>query len=160
MKDAFVILCSLLFVEKMPKRVDLNLTEKVKIIELRENNVSLNKILDEFKCGKSVVYKIMKDKDKILNLWMAGNNGNRKRKLRITGNEQINEAVWEWFVSARAKNVPLSGPLLQAEALRVAAKLQISTFKASSGWLDSFKTRHLDVYALCTVEFSRIDKFS
>ena len=67
--------------------------------------------------------------------------GGRNWKARITGNE-INNAVWEWFIAARAKNVPVSGPFLQAEALAVAKKLNITTFKASTGWLDSFKARH------------------
>lgn len=64
----------------------------------------------------------------------------------MTGNEKINEAVWEWFVAARAKNVPISGPILQAQALEVAKSLDITTFKASSGWLESFKSRHAIVW--------------
>ena len=72
----------------------------------------------------------MKDTDKILNLWVSG----EKRKKRITGNDKINEAVWEWFVGAGAKkSLSVSGPILQTEASRVAEKLQILTFKASSG---------------------------
>ena len=39
----------------------------------------------------------------------------------------------------RQRNVPVSGLLLQAEAKLIAGKLQQPEFKASSGWLQSFK---------------------
>lgn len=50
--------------------------------------------------------------------------------------------MWEWFVSVRSKNISLSGPIIQAEALEVAQKLGLNEFKASNGWLESFKNRH------------------
>jgi hypothetical protein len=48
----------------------------------------------------------------------------------------------DWFLSARSRNIPVSGPLLQAKALKVAAAIQFEDFKASSGWLNSFRKRH------------------
>jgi hypothetical protein len=58
------------------------------------------------------------------------------------GNEKINKVVWEWFTNARSKNIHISGPMVQSEALAVARSLGNDQFKASTGWLDSFKTRH------------------
>ncbi len=58
------------------------------------------------------------------------------------GNEEINAAVWEWFLAARAKDNPLSEPMLRTEAPEVAKKLNNTKFRASTGWLDSFKARH------------------
>ena len=46
-----------------------------------------------------------------------------KRQLRVTGNEDINKIVWEWFVSARARNLPISGTMLQHQVREVAGKL-------------------------------------
>jgi hypothetical protein len=31
--------------------------------------------------------------------WLQGK-GRMKRKAKVTGNEEINEVVWEWFTSA------------------------------------------------------------
>ena len=124
------------------KKHTLTLKEKVEIIELNEKQkVSPKELTLRFKCGKTQVYSTLQNKERILNEWLT-ENGNRRRKLKTTGNEKINEVVWEWFVAARAKNVPVSGPILQAQALQVDASLNITTFKASSGWLDSFKARH------------------
>jgi hypothetical protein len=65
-----------------------------------------------------------------------------KRKVKVTSNEEINEVVCEWFMNARSKNIHISGPMVQSEALTVAKSLGNDQFKASTGWLDSFKKRH------------------
>jgi hypothetical protein len=54
------------------------------------------------------VYDILKSKSDIKREWLTGN-GSMKRKLKKTGNEDINEIVWNWFVSARATNVATEG---------------------------------------------------
>jgi hypothetical protein len=68
-----------------------------------------------------------------------------KRFTKSTDDE-INRAVFEWFVSARAKGVPVSGPLIQVEASETEKKLGNDNFKASDGWLESFKRRHNIVF--------------
>lgn len=64
--------------------------------------------------------------------------------------EKVNEATYEWFVAARAKSLPVSGVILQEKAKKFAEKFADTTFKASNGWLDSFKRRHrLTFNAVC-----------
>ncbi|KAK9731729.1 Tc5 transposase DNA-binding domain [Popillia japonica] len=91
--------------------------------------------------GKTKIYSTLRQKDTVISEWMAGY-GKIKRKAKRTGNEEINKTVWGWFVSAQSKNLPISGTMLQSQALNVPKKLVNATFKASSGWLDSFKSRH------------------
>ncbi|GBL77384.1 hypothetical protein AVEN_233348-1 [Araneus ventricosus] len=62
--------------------------------------------------------------------------------MRRTADEEINEIVWEWFVDARARNLPISEPILQAQAKDIAEKLGKTGFPASNGWLESFRERH------------------
>jgi hypothetical protein len=38
--------------------------------------------------------------------------------------------MFEWFVSARAKGIPVSGPLIQAEALETAKKIMKAQFQS------------------------------
>ena len=65
----------------------------------------------------------------------------RCRKLRKTENEDVNELVWKWFQKARARNIPVSGPLVQEAAQSFAEKLG-KDFKGSNGWLESFRKRY------------------
>ena len=48
-----------------------------------------------------------------------------------------------WFVQRRLKGERISGPLLYEKALKLNKKLGGSSdFKASTGWLKNFKSRH------------------
>jgi hypothetical protein len=83
--------------------VALSLNKKVKVNEAKEKDkLSVQEIMMRLKCGKTQVYKTLKQKDKIMNEWLQGN-GRMKRKAKVTGNEEINEVVWEWFTNARSK---------------------------------------------------------
>lgn len=64
------------------------------------------------------------------------------KRLKKSTNEDVNELTWQWFVSARSKNMIITGPLLQAKALAIAKELDIKSFKASNGWLEKFRVRN------------------
>ena len=42
----------------------------------------------------------------------------------------------------RSQFIPVSGPMIQEKALSISNDLGLSDFKASTGWLRSFKQRH------------------
>jgi hypothetical protein len=50
--------------------------------------------------------------------------------------------VWEWFVSVRAKNHHVSGPMVQEYAKNFAQKLGKTEFKPSNRWLERFRKIH------------------
>jgi hypothetical protein len=50
-----------------------------------------------------------------------------KRKGKVTGNEVVRER----FMNSRPKNIHISGPMFQSEALAVAKSLVNDQFKAS-----------------------------
>ena len=54
----------------------------------------------------------------------------------------LNKALSEWFRKVQARNIPVSGPLLQEKAQYFAEQLGRENFKASNGFLDKFKERH------------------
>ena len=55
----------------------------------------------------------------------------------------INKIVWEWFCTARSKNMPVTGRLIQEKALKFSLELRHNDFSASNGRLDAFKRRIL-----------------
>ncbi|XP_048576222.1 tigger transposable element-derived protein 4-like [Nematostella vectensis] len=54
-----------------------------------------------------------------------------------------------WYTVCRLSNVPVSGPMLQEEALIIAEKLGVDGFTASNGWLQCFK-EHYNLQRMAT----------
>ncbi|XP_053545444.1 tigger transposable element-derived protein 4-like [Bombina bombina] len=136
----------------------LTLAMKVKVIEAyTKDKLSVKQCVEKFKCGKTQIYEAIKNKEKIMEEWLAGN-GEVKRKAKATGNEDLNKLLWEWFVAARSKNVPISGLILQTQALALAKELGKTDFKASNGWLESFKRRHCIVWNEICGEAKDVDQ--
>ena len=55
---------------------------------------------------------------------------------------QINELVYHWYLHTRELSVPLSCGIVQEKALELAASVGKTDFKASNGWLDSWKSQY------------------
>ena len=54
--------------------------------------------------------------------------------------QDVDDAVYEWYRLARERqHIPVSGPMLQSEALLLAKELGNDSFKVSNSWLQSFK---------------------
>lgn len=73
---------------------------------------------------------------------LRSQNSEAKQREKPCKNETVNSHLYNWFLQARAKNISLSGQIMQKKALDIAAALNLTQFKASNGWLDSFKKRH------------------
>ena len=58
----------------------------------------------------------------------------------------MDKALYAWFIQQRSTGTPISGPLLQEKAKHFSTQLNTETadreFKASTDWLEKFKTRH------------------
>ncbi|XP_041376848.1 tigger transposable element-derived protein 6-like [Gigantopelta aegis] len=66
----------------------------------------------------------------------------RQRKRISSGKfENLNGLMHQWFKQARSKTLPISGPILKEKALQFAEQLGVPDFKASDGWLTSWKIR-------------------
>ena len=98
-----------------PKEVVMNWIWKRKI-ELIKQYYSIPKptqkdLAKSFNVGTSTISDILKIKEEYLKQF--GENGPDKRK-RFNSRKfgDLNELIFKWFVQARAKNVPLSGPII------------------------------------------------
>ena len=77
--------------------------------------------------------------------------GPRKRLCRTSENDMMNEQCLNWFQDATKSYMPLSGPLIQQQALKFAKNQNNDTFKASNRWLDSLLKRNKMVFRTMTV---------
>ena len=50
------------------------------------------------------------------------------------------KVVWEWFTRAQAKNIPVTGRLIQECAIMYTFESGIDQFSGSNGWLENGKS--------------------
>ncbi|XP_025418100.1 tigger transposable element-derived protein 4-like [Sipha flava] len=127
-------------------RKALNLKQKVDIIRFKDSNGgwSIRKLVDKFGIGKTQVAEVLKNKENILRRYNENSINEKSRRFQRNGpGEFIDKIVLGWFNHVRNKNVPVSGPIIQAKALEVAHEIECDDFKASNGWLESFKVSFL-----------------
>ena len=128
---------------KSVSRKELTLQQRVDVIKYSKSHpgVGSRAIAQLFSCGRTQIQKILNEKEAILTDFET-NAPNSRKRCRGPAYADINDAMYQWFCLARERNIPVSGPMLKEEALMIAEKLGNHSFKASNGWLDSFKKRH------------------
>lgn len=137
------------------KRKRLTIKEKVELLNVCEKEkLSARKAAEKFGLGKTQVSDILRDKNSILLEYEKNGNMESKRKFPRT---VIDEVVYKWFSQMRAKNMPISGPLIQEKALEVAEVHNIGNFSASNGWLEKFRSRHAITYKSVCGESQSVD---
>lgn len=129
------------------KRNDLTLKQKYELIKESQKNrtLTVRELTEMYKCGKTQVYQILKDKAAIIERYEANATENLCRSLRESRKSpfaEINDLLYQWFLVAVRKNIYPDGPTLCAQALEIAKRLQVDDFKASNGWLEKWKARH------------------
>jgi len=87
---------------------------------------------------KNSSYDAIKNKEKIMDEWINRKISGKIKRVKTPSFEQIDQKLYEWFISVRSKKLPISGPILQTEAMQLAEKMNVKDFKASNGWLERF----------------------
>lgn len=124
------------------KRLTVN--EKLKVIDRLEKGESTSKLAAEFGIGETTVRDIKKHKETLIKFSSRCDKLSLKRKsMKTSSYENLDEAMLQWFNQKRAESVPISGPMCaeQAKYFHNALGLE-GEFKASSGWLTRFKNRY------------------
>jgi hypothetical protein len=125
------------------KRKVLTLDDRVGVIKLLDSGKSARQIAQQFGCGRTQILKINTDRDGIMKEWESGGRSDLKYvKRRKTMYEDLNTLVWEWFCTARSKNLPVSGCLIQEKAIMLSITMNHDEFTASNGWLESWQKRY------------------
>lgn len=124
-------------------RTVLSLDKKIEALKKLDLGQPAYVIAKEFGVGKTQIQNLRKRKHELLSDYEDPNvPGSSKRRRHNTGNEQINELTFAWMKDAVARRINITGPLLQEKALEFAERTGNTNFKASKGWLESFKTRN------------------
>ena len=96
----------------------------------------------EYDISKNQACRIIHEKEAILKEIEDNPGIAEKSRLYIDRYEELNATVYDWFCKMRMQKMPISGPMLQEAALMFAQAYNFNNFKASNGWLESFRLKY------------------
>lgn len=144
--------------ENKRKYNQVNLKDRCKALKELNNGKSVRQISAMYNVSIGTVSNWLKNKEKLIQREKNNESVNSSRNSRISGNSAIlDERIYNWFSAARSRNIPVSGPILQEKAKMVSGILNIPDFKASNGWLESFRKRHNISFRILSGESAGID---
>ncbi len=133
------------------KRNTLTLRQKLELIKASDAGVSSRQLAKQFQIGRTQAGAILKNRAQVLEEFQQNCDLDlKKRRLRKPIHEDVNDIVYRWYQTAQSLSIPVTGAMLQSKAKWFAEKLGNNDFKASNGWLHSFRKRHQIVFgAVC-----------
>ena len=124
------------------KKAVLTIKEKyLALKELEKEGTSKKSIAEKYGVPPNTLSYWIKNKADIFTNYESGQYGAKRQKLSSAKYDNIDKAVYKWFVNARERNVPISGQIIREKALDFAKQFNEPDFKASEGWLDKWKHR-------------------
>ena len=107
-----------------------NLFDKIKAIYDLHTGMSIIGVAQKYGVSIGIVSNWKKQKEDFIE--RALNNEPVSKKL-TRSSSILDERIYNWFAAARSNNIPISGPIIQEKAKKVAEILNLHTFKASNG---------------------------
>lgn len=138
----FLVLCVNMS-SKKPKF--LSLKDKGAIIVQFRSGSSVTSLAKKYDVAKSTICAVNKKSEPILKCVNNTFSGPGKRKtLRSSELPKMEKALYRWFLEQREKNYPINGLMIKAKALSLHSQIKEnqSSFNASEGWMQRFKTRY------------------
>ena len=94
---------------------------KLKILsEVDEKNLSKTEICKKHSIPNSTLSTVLKDREKLQKAREDSKFCLTTKKMKLGSHKELEEAVLLWFRQARARNVPLSGPVIIGKATVIA----------------------------------------
>ena len=126
------------------KRSILSIQDKQSILLRLEKGEKGTSLSSEYGVSKQQISVICKNKVKIMKFAdsLEIDHELKRKSLKVAHDEQLDEALYAWFIQQKTAGTPISGPLLQEKAKHFHSQLHVEnakgeTFKASTGWLES-----------------------
>ncbi|KAG0425994.1 hypothetical protein HPB47_026869 [Ixodes persulcatus] len=128
------------------KRKAISFEKKKEILRDWRQGFKVGSLVRKYELSQSTISTILKSGDVVMK--KAGSSGfdDQRKRLREALYEDVEEALYQWFLTIRNENMPISGPILAAKAKRFAFLLGRGDFQPGGGWIQRFKERHGIVY--------------
>ncbi|KAH7978292.1 hypothetical protein HPB49_005121 [Dermacentor silvarum] len=97
------------------KRTTLTFAAKLEVIQRVENGEKKASVAEAFDIPRSTPSTLLKNKSDI-KAKAEQNQHSGVRRVHKVAFEDVEKSLHKWFVDARVRNIPLSGPILQQKA--------------------------------------------
>ena len=87
-------------------------------------------VAEEYGVKKNTISTWIANKRKIFGAYEAGQVNSSWKKLKKSGNKDLDEAVFTWFKNARSNNIPVNGIIIKEKALSLAKSHELTDFRA------------------------------
>ena len=128
------------------KRKAYSVTEKLDAVSRVKNGESQAKVSRDLGMSDSTLRGWIKEELKLREYVhnLDESCGLSRKRARTAKDVDLDTVLYTWFVQQQQGGVPLSGPIVSAQAEKFDKELNGATseFKASSGWLWRFLKRH------------------
>jgi len=122
---------------------NLSALQKLEIAKLIDSNVSYSEIARRYGISKGTVTNIKKIHRELKQLQEQNSNIKNIRSIKLSEpGKVIDTKVYEWFCEARARNISVTGKMLQEKARHTSTTHSLGKFMASNGWLAKFQKQH------------------
>nr|XP_031825294.1 jerky protein homolog-like isoform X2 [Nomia melanderi] len=126
------------------RRPMLSLEQRSEIAQHLESGVSTRRLAAEFDIHPTTVRRIRRNADMVTQYLEEFNHGKKKRRnLRKPLHQEVDTRLHAWVLDRKAEGQPVTDVMMTAKAVEINKELGGSLeFKASRGWLWTFKNRH------------------
>ena len=93
------------------KRVSLTIFQKVEILKKLQHGSSVKMIQEEYNVGKSTIYDLRSDKEKILQYAAECESANlmkNRKTMKPVKFDELDRVLYEWFKQRRSEGIPIS----------------------------------------------------
>ncbi|XP_037527773.1 tigger transposable element-derived protein 6-like [Rhipicephalus sanguineus] len=139
------------------KRKAVSLDTKLQILQDSRRGFKVSALVKKYKLAQSTVSTILKTGSTAIAKAGTSGHADQRKRVREPLYADVEEALYNWFLTTRARNVPISGPILAAKAKNFAFLLGRPDFEPGGGWIQRFKDRHGIVYKNVVGEAASLD---
>ena len=119
--------------------VSLTSTQKFKLLEDIKNGTKQADAARNYGVERTTISELKTQEAKIRQANLENKQPDKKR-VKVSGGEDVQKAMLTWFRQARSENIPINGPLLLEKAHSIAIQLG-SDFVPNASWLERVKKR-------------------